>query len=132
MTRLPTHPGSALGIAVAAVAVAGGLVAAPAAAARSLPPAASATTVTVLLKAPDQGGLDRLAVAQGLTHTERVDALASLLPSARAHRRVVSTLTSHGFRVTHETAWTIDAVAAPASVDATARCRRRARRRRPA
>jgi kumamolisin len=84
-----------------------------------LPASAPATTITVLLKAPDQSGLDRLATTQGLTHRQRVEALAALLPSARAHRQVVANLASRGFDVTHETAWTIDAQAPTTSVAST-------------
>lgn len=69
------------------------------------------TTITVLLKAPHPRELGRLATAQGLTHMQRVTALSRLLPSAAAHRRVVESLGSHGFTVSHETAWTIDAEA---------------------
>jgi kumamolisin len=119
MTRTLARPRPALGIAVAAVALAAGLTAAPPAAARTLPGSTPATTITVLLKAPDQGGLDRLAKAQGLTHRQRVEALATLLPTARAHRRVLSDLASRGFDVTHESAWTIDAQAPSTTVAST-------------
>src|ERR1700685_1739529 len=78
-------------------------------------PAASApvpsTSITILLKAPDQAGLDRLATAQGLDHAQRVAALATLLPSAATHQDVATTLRSDGFTVTAQTAWTVTAQA---------------------
>jgi hypothetical protein len=74
------------------------------------------TTVTILLKAPNQAGLDTLATAQGLSHTQRVEALAAVLPTANAHRAVTDELRRHRFTITHETAWTIDAQAPTATV----------------
>jgi Subtilase family len=94
-------------IAVAAGAlVAGGLVAgAPAQA------SGASTSVTILLKAPDQPGLDRLATATGLSHAARVAALAPLLPSVAAHRQITDELGDEGFTITGQTAWTITAQA---------------------
>jgi kumamolisin len=101
-----------LGFAVAAIALAGTVVATPSAGASSRSSTAwTATTLTVLLKAPHPAQLSRLATAQGLSHDQRVKALSALLPSAAAHRRVVAELRSRGLTVTHETAWTIDAKA---------------------
>lgn len=76
------------------------------------------TSVTVLLKAPNQAGLDRLANRHGLSHAERVADLARLLPGAAAHRTVSAELRKDGFTVTHQTAWTIDAHAASPKVTA--------------
>jgi hypothetical protein len=74
------------------------------------------TTVTILLKTPDQHSLNRLATARGLSHAERLAALAAVLPGAAAHRSVADELRSNGFTITHETAWTIDAQAPSATV----------------
>jgi len=103
----------ALAVGGAAAVIAGGLVATPAA--RAAGPTAS---VTVVLKAPDQAGLNHLATAHGLSHTQRVAALSTLLPSAAAHQAVSDELRANGFTVTHETAWTIDAQAPDRQVTA--------------
>jgi hypothetical protein len=95
------------------VLIAGTLVSQPAASA----PAPSAS-ITILLKAPDQAGLDRLATAQGLDHAQRVAALATLLPSAATHQDVATTLRSDGFTVTAQTAWTVTAQAPSPTVTA--------------
>jgi hypothetical protein len=78
--------------------------------------AAPATSVTILLKAPDQVGLNHLATAHGLSHAQRVAALARLLPTAATRRAVVDSLRERGFSITHETAWTIDAQAPSTAV----------------
>jgi hypothetical protein len=75
------------------------------------------TTVTVLLKAPHPGKLARLAMASGHNHDKRVRALAKVLPSAEAHRTVRSMLRNHGFRIGHQTAWTINATAPARDVE---------------
>ncbi len=77
------------------------------------------TSVTIVLTAPDQAGLDRLASAQGLSHAQRMADLAPLLPSVRTHREVVDRLHADGFSVTSETAWTITARAPVAIADST-------------
>ncbi len=79
--------------------------------------ATTTTSVTILLKAPDQPGLDRLASAQGLDHALRVADLAPLLPSVGTHRQVVDQLHADGFTVTSETAWTITATAPVATAE---------------
>jgi hypothetical protein len=100
--------------------IAGGLItAAPAGAANSGLGTVAGSSVTILLKAPDQAGLDRLATTPDLSHAQRVSALAALLPSAAAHRAVIDNLRSRGFTVTHQTAWTIDATAPSTTVAAT-------------
>jgi hypothetical protein len=105
--------------------IAGGLAAAAPAsgtasvgASRTAPTSARGSTsaVTILLKAPNQAGLDRLAGVQGLGHAQRIAALSALLPSAAAHRTVANELRGNGFTVTHQTAWTIDARAATTTV----------------
>jgi kumamolisin len=87
------------------------------------PPAALAsgptTTVTILLKAPDPARLAKLAMATGDNHGQRLRQLASALPGAAAHQTVRSALTSAGFDIGHETAWTINASAPQSIVDAT-------------
>jgi hypothetical protein len=77
---------------------------------------APTTAVTVLLKAPDPAGLDRLAMTTGLSYDQRMHALSALLPSASVRNEVAQTLESEGFSVGHETAWTIDATAAQPTV----------------
>lgn len=72
---------------------------------------AAATSVTILLKAPNQAGLDRLATAQGLSRAQRIAALSPLLPSADTRQRVTTELHNEGFVVTDQTAWTITAQA---------------------
>ncbi|HWA65178.1 MAG TPA: hypothetical protein VG899_02260 [Mycobacteriales bacterium] len=71
--------------------------------------------MTVLLKAPDPARLARLATAAGAHHAERVRRLDAVLPGAAAHQTVRTALTSAGFAIGHQTAWTINA-SAPASV----------------
>lgn len=95
------------------IVLAAGLATTPAAA------AAAPTSVMVLLKAPDQPALNRLAVAHGLSRAQRVAALGRLIPSAAAHRTVVDRLEAAGFTVTDETAWTVSAAAASTTVEAT-------------
>ncbi len=90
--------------------VAGTLAAAPARA------SGPTTGVTVLLKAPNSAGLKRLAAASGLTHAQRMAALAPLLPGPAAHRQVVTALQADGFTIDHETAWTVDATAPQTAV----------------
>jgi hypothetical protein len=80
---------------------------------------APSSSVTILLKAPDQAGLNRLAAAQGLSHAQRVTALASLLPSTAAHQQVSAELAARGFTVTAQTAWTITAAAPSTTVAST-------------
>jgi hypothetical protein len=75
--------------------------------------------LTILLKAPHQGALNRLAHVQGLSHNQRVAALSHLLPSAATHQTVIDALHAQGFSVTHQTAWTIDAEAPTPTVEAT-------------
>ncbi|HEX3823498.1 MAG TPA: S53 family peptidase [Mycobacteriales bacterium] len=99
-----------------ATAPAGAAVRPPLTPAAGTGPATSA--VTILLKAPDQAGLDRLSAATDLDHAQRVAALSRLLPTAAARRSVVATLRNRGFTVTHETAWTIDAAAPQPAVTA--------------
>jgi hypothetical protein len=111
--RRSTHGWRAFAAAGAGALLAGGLAAAPAIA--TVPP----TSVMVLLKAPDQAGLNRLAVAQDLTHAQRVAALAKLIPTATTHRTVAHRLEAAGFQVTGETAWTVSATAASTTVEAT-------------
>jgi hypothetical protein len=103
-----------LAVTAASTAVAAGLVSGPPA--RAADPSSA---ITVVLKAPDQRGLDRLAVAQGLSHAQRVAALSRLLPSSATRARAVEALQGAGFHVTHQTAWTIDATATPQAVAAT-------------
>jgi hypothetical protein len=74
------------------------------------------SSVTVLLKAPDQAGLNRLATASGQSHAQRVAALARLLPTAAAHHLVESALQRQGYTVTGETAWTVTAKATTGKV----------------
>jgi hypothetical protein len=69
------------------------------------------TSVTILLKAPNPAGLQRLARATGLSHAQRMAALAPLLPSAATRARVAAGLASQGYTVTDQTAWTITAAA---------------------
>jgi hypothetical protein len=69
------------------------------------------TSVTILLKAPDPAGLQRLARATGLSHAQRMAALVPLLPSAATRTRVAAGLASQGYTVTDQTAWTITAAA---------------------
>jgi Subtilase family len=114
----PTRLAHALTAIGTAAAIAGGLFASPPAQASTPPGSARPTSVTILLKAPDQAGLNRLATAQGLTHAQRVAALAPLLPSPTAHREVAAQLRSAGFTITDETDWTITAQAQPATVTA--------------
>jgi Subtilase family len=109
-----TRPVRLLIAAGTGILVVGGLVAGPTAQA-----SAPSSSVTVLLKAPNQAGLDRLATAQGLSHAQRVAALASLLPSAAAHRQVTAELRDEGFTVTGQTAWTITAEAPSTAVAST-------------
>lgn len=102
--RLRTVVYSQFGAVAASVLVAAGLTVGSTAEAGT-----TASAVTVLLKAPHQARLNRLAVAQDLSHAERVAALRPLLPSAATHARVVDELRARGFTITHQTAWTIDA-----------------------
>jgi hypothetical protein len=74
------------------------------------------TSVTILLKAPNQAGLNRLSVSHGLSHSQRVGALAALLPSRAVHDRVADELRQAGYSVVHQTAWTITARAATTTV----------------
>jgi hypothetical protein len=92
-----------------------------AAAVLSAAPATAAgpqTTVTVLLKAPDPARLAKLATATGDNHAQRVKALDAVLPSAAAHQTARSALSSLGFTMGHQTAWTIEASAPLSIVDA--------------
>jgi hypothetical protein len=93
--------------------VAGVLSAAPARA------AGPATTVTVLLKAPDPAGLAKLATATGLSHGQRMTALDRLLPGSAAHHQVIDALGSAGFAIGHETAWSVEATAPQQTVTET-------------
>jgi kumamolisin len=79
------------------------------------------SSVTVVLAAPDAAALSRFAAtpatptASGATATRRTT-LAGLLPGLTAHRAVLTQLRQHGFTVTHQTAWTIDATAPTSTV----------------
>lgn len=77
------------------------------------------TTITVLLKAPDAARLAKLAAATGDNHSQRVSALDAVLPDAAAHQTVRSALTSAGFTIGHQTAWTINASAPESVVEST-------------
>jgi hypothetical protein len=99
---------------VGAVVLAAAVVSTPAALASG-----RTTTVTVLLKAPDPARLARLAMATGHDHSQRVKQLEAALPGAAAHQTVRSALTSAGFDIGHQTAWTINASAPLSVVDAT-------------
>lgn len=109
--RLRTVVYSQFGAVAASVLVAAGLTVGSTAEAGT-----TTSSVTVLLKAPHQARLNRLAVAQGLSHAQRVAALRPLLPSAATHAHVVDELRARGFRITHQTAWTIDASGPEAQV----------------
>lgn len=97
--------------AVATVAAAAGaLASAPAASA-----AAPTQSVTVVLHAPNPAALTRLALASGLTRTQRLAALRRLVPGRAAHATVERRLRAQGFSIVHETAWSVTASApAPA------------------
>jgi hypothetical protein len=109
--------------ACAATIVVGSLAAGPTAGAEATVPSAGVaattgpqTSVTILLKAPNGAGLTRLAATHGLTHSQRVSALASLLPGRAVHERAVAALQQAGYVVVHQTAWTITAQAPSATI----------------
>lgn len=74
----------------------------------------STRSVTVLLKAPDAVGLAALARKRGLSHDERIAAVARLLPTVAEHERAVHALRAEGFTVTDESSWSVSA-SAPAT-----------------
>ncbi|HVW81322.1 MAG TPA: hypothetical protein VHB69_10340 [Mycobacteriales bacterium] len=93
-----------------------------AAAVVATPPALASgptTSITILLKAPHPARLAQLAMATGDDHAQRVKELEAALPTAAAHQTVRSALTSAGFAIGHQTAWTIDASAPQSVVEAT-------------
>jgi subtilase family serine protease len=94
----------------AALATTGVALAAPAAHAAGGP----TRSVTVFLKAPNAGGLDRLAAAHGLTRAQRLSALSRLVPSDATHSLVTSVLRSQGLKVRSQTSWSLTA-SGPAS-----------------
>jgi hypothetical protein len=82
-------------------------------------PAGPATGITVFLKGPDNAALQRLAVAHGLTHAQRMRALRTLLPTDAEHARAVAALQAEGLKVTNQSAWSISATAASTTVTRT-------------
>lgn len=114
MTRPITRLRRAVLLAGAAL-VTVGVISAPAAAV-ALGPRSS---VTILLKSPHPARLAELAAATGTNHARRVSELDALLPSAAAHQSVRSALTTAGFSIGHQTAWTIEASAPLSVIDAT-------------
>jgi kumamolisin len=91
--------------AVALTALAGSAVLAASPALASAPTA----SVTAFLRAPNAAGLARLAQAHGLTHTQRLHALARLVPSAATRSAVSKALVADGLTVSGSTAWSITA-----------------------
>jgi subtilase family serine protease len=93
------------------LATTGAALAAPAHAASTSGPSRS---VTVILKAPNLAGLNRLAAAHGLSRAKRLSALSRLLPSDSTRSTVTRVLRSEGLKVDSQSAWSLTA-SGPAS-----------------
>lgn len=99
----------------AVIAAAVGVLPATAATAR---PAAATSEITVQLVSGGGAALAALAQRHGLSAAARSRELRALLPSAATRAKTKSILARSGFRVTHETAFTISAVATPSRLHA--------------
>jgi hypothetical protein len=103
---------------LSAAVAAGGLIAAGVLAAPSADASSPQVSITAFLRAPNPTGLDQLAAAHGLTHAQRIAALARLVPSAATRASVSRVLAAEGLTVGDQTAWSITAHG-PASVVAS-------------
>jgi kumamolisin len=67
----------------------------------------ASSRVTLLLRAPHPAALSRLARATGLSHRQRVERLARLVPSEATVNRVAASLAGEGVHVVDQTAWSM-------------------------
>jgi hypothetical protein len=113
--RTLNRPGFALVVSATAVATGLGLAAGPAQASARIG-ARPLERVTFVLRAPHPMALRRLALADGLSRARRLRELQKLVPSAARHASVASVLSTDGFLLRAQTAWTITAAAPRAKV----------------